>query len=1160
MTQIYNILLTLKLVCLQSNYTLNLMKQNYNLSYILAFLTFFSCFSATVMAQGTAPTPQDLPFTQNFSTLDAAATTYPAGFQGWTASITPGSSYVTTGTLVADKALTASGTAATTSGNIHNYSGKIGFLNTGSLDLTIGLAIKTSGKTAIAVEYDAMTIRNPYNGTTNTRISEMVLQYRVGTTDNFTTLASTVYANNTTPQTAGTTEQNNQKIKVALPADCDNKDVVQIRWISRQASGSGSRPSFAIDNITIVNDIAPPVNADGFPKASNILSDGFDFSTKINEPGKTYFVVLTTGSLVPTPAQVKAGTNAVDAAAIKAGSLTIVDPALAYTQSVSGLNSGTDYIVYATSEDAAGNLQSTVDTLNVTTSSVAVPSITTNKTALDFSFIEQNFTSTVSSYQIQALNLSGAVSLTASGNFTMSKNELTGYGSSLTFATADFNNSATPTVYVKFTPTATGVFSGQITHESTGAATKTVALSGIGINPYMQDFNDANVLNNSGWTQYSVTGDKIKWTSTTTRFNSTPAAVQINGYTENGASKDWLISPRLRLDTFDKFPLLSFYTRKFFSGTPLKLMVSTNYDGKSNPETATWTIIEGDFPTTTGTFKQSQFINLEAYKTNATYIAWVYETTNPLTDAAEWTLDDVKITNEGTFLASNPNLNFGEVPPNTASPSQSFLFMAGGYGAITMTAPAEYQISADNITFGTSLVISAAEAVVGKTIYARLFPSAKILSIAGTLKLTGTGLNQEIGSLKGSSLIKSETFDIVTYNLEFFGTDVKDTSGTEFGPTNDALQIDNVAKVMNTLNADVYAVQEVSDDAALDVLLTKISVNGKTFAKSVSPVWSRSFQAPDPNFPPQKLVVIYNTQTTTVKKTRVLFAKLYDEVRAGTKTLPNYPGGVGESFYSSGRLPYMVDIETTIGGVKKEIKIVDLHARANSGGDIARYNMRKYDVELLKDSLDAQYPNANLILLGDFNDDVDQSVIAGNPSSFQKIVEDAARYNTLTLEISKAGAFSYLSSGGFLDHIVISNKLTADYVPNSIMVYDPRADVPNYVTTTSDHGPVIARFELKADTTLGTKDFSNKNELSVLAYPNPTANSFNLVINSENTKDLNLTIFDILGRSISLPYKIQSSAGENATTIDISKLPVGVYIYTLSDGNKVVFKDKIIKK
>jgi hypothetical protein len=36
--------------------------------------------------------------------------------------------------------------------------------------------------------------------------------------------------------------------------------------------------------------------------------------------------------------------------------------------------------------------------------------------------------------------------------------------------------------------------------------------------------------------------------------------------------------------------------------------------------------------------------------------------------------------------------------------------------------------------------------------------------------------------------------------------------------------------------------------------------------------------------------------------------------------------------------------------------------------------MRKFDVEVLKDTLDAQYPTANLILLGDYNDDVDFTV------------------------------------------------------------------------------------------------------------------------------------------------------------------------------------------
>ena len=1138
------------------------MKQNYYLRYIVACFTFLCCVSATVRAQGTSPVPQDLPFLQNFSALDVASTTYPTGFQGWTASIVPGSTYVTTGTLGADRALVANSTATTTSGNIHNYNGKIGFLNSGSLDLTIGLALKTTSKTAITVEYDAMTIRNPYSDPTNTRINDMVLQYRVGSTANFITLPTTVYTTNTTQQNSGTTGQNIQRIKVLLPAECDDKEVVQIRWISKQVSGSGSRPSFAIDNISIINDVTPPVNADGFPKISNILSDGFDFSTKINETGKTYFVIVASGGTAPTAAQIKAGTNATNTAALRAATLTVVDPALEYSQNNTGLSAGTAYVVYSVSEDTAGNIQTTVNTLNVTTSTVAVPSITTTKTGLDFSFVEQNFSSIPLNYQITALNLTSDVAVSASGNFTISKTETTGYGINLVFAVADFNNGATPTVYVKFNPNAISNFSGQINHSATNASTKTVSLTGTGINPYIQDFNDGNVLTNSGWTAYSVTGDKIKWASTTSRFNSSPAAVQINGYTENGASKDWLISPKLRLDTFNQFPLLSFYSRKFFSGTPLKLMISVDYDGKSNPENATWIALEGDFPTTTSTFKQSQFINLQAYKTDHTYLAWVYQTTSSGSgsDSAEWTLDDVQIANNTTFVASNPNLNFGEISPNTTSASQSFVFMAGGYGDINITAPTDFQISTDNTNFQSSLVITAANAVTGKTIFARFVPSVKALTISGPLKLTGTGLNQEIGSFKGSSIIKSETFDIVTYNLEFFGTDVKDTSGTEFGPTNDALQIDNVAKVMNTLNADVYAVQEVSDDAALDVLLTKISINGKTFAKSVSPVWSRSFQAPDANFPPQKLVVIYNTQTTSVKKTRVLFSKLYNEVRAGTKTLPNYPGGDGSSFYSSGRLPYLVEIETNIGGVKKDLKIIDIHARANSGGDIARYNMRKYDVELLKDSLDVEFPNANVMLLGDFNDDVDQSVIAGNPSSYQKMVEDVARYNTLTLEISKSGAFSYLSSGGFLDHIVVSNELTDEYVPNSIMVYDPRLDIPNYVTTTSDHGPVIARFELKEDITLSTNDGIGKNELSAIAYPNPTIESFNVVVNLENTTDLQLNIYDVLGRSMGMPYKLNSSSNGNTTSINIAKLPAGIYIYTVSDGNKVMYQNKIVKK
>lgn len=202
----------------------------------------------------TNPSPQSLPFSLDFSSLAHAGTTYPSGIQGWTISTSPGSSF-NTAAPTADRTLTANSTASTNSGNVHNYNGKIGYLNSSSLDLTIVLAISTSGKENVDVTYDIMTIRNPYDGSANTRINEVTLQYRIGTTGVFENLTGIEYQNNTTTQiTAVTTPQNVVSRTLTLPSSCDDQSVVQIRWASRQISGVGSRPSFAIDNITVDGD------------------------------------------------------------------------------------------------------------------------------------------------------------------------------------------------------------------------------------------------------------------------------------------------------------------------------------------------------------------------------------------------------------------------------------------------------------------------------------------------------------------------------------------------------------------------------------------------------------------------------------------------------------------------------------------------------------------------------------------------------------------------------------------------------------------------------------------------------------------------------------------------------------------------------------------
>src|ERR1044072_2324492 len=208
--------------------------------------------SATIHAQ-TNPTAQSLPYSQNFSSLAASSTTYPAGWQGWRLSTSGASSAFRTTAPTADLSLTASSSASTNAGGVHNYNGKIGFLQSGSSDPSLALAINTSGLTNVQVAYDAMTIRNPYDGTTNTRINEMTLQYRVGTSGAFTSLTGIEYQNNTTTQTGSgvTTPQNSQSKTITLPAACNNQAVVQLRWAARDVSGAGARASFAVDNISV---------------------------------------------------------------------------------------------------------------------------------------------------------------------------------------------------------------------------------------------------------------------------------------------------------------------------------------------------------------------------------------------------------------------------------------------------------------------------------------------------------------------------------------------------------------------------------------------------------------------------------------------------------------------------------------------------------------------------------------------------------------------------------------------------------------------------------------------------------------------------------------------------------------------------------------------
>src|SRR5690606_19524544 len=166
----------------------------------------------------------------------------------------------------------------------------------------------------------------------------------------------------------------------------------------------------------------------------------------------------------------------------------------------------------------------------------------------------------------------------------------------------------------------------------------------------------------------------------------------------------------------------------------------------------------------------------------------------------------------------------------------------------------------------------------------------------------------------------------VSWNLAWFGS----TSG---GPSNLEVQFQNAKRVVQTLDADIIAFQEISNDAQMERLVSELP----GFSYVMSDVYSYS-QRPSTggNLDPQKLYIVYKNETVKVKSQKVLLNKLYQDILAGETTLQNYPGS-SDSFWASGRLPYMVEVEATMNGVTQNLHLLNLHTRANSGADVSRY-------------------------------------------------------------------------------------------------------------------------------------------------------------------------------------------------------------------------------
>jgi len=273
--------------------------------------------------------------------------------------------------------------------------------------------------------------------------------------------------------------------------------------------------------------------------------------------------------------------------------------------------------------------------------------------------------------------------------------------------------------------------------------------------------------------------------------------------------------------------------------------------------------------------------------------------------------------------------------------------------------------------------------------------------------------------------------ETVTWNLKRYGQFYNRTSlGVQ--------RTNNVLQIADSLKADLYALQEISSQRGLDSLTQYMQ-------------GYRGFVSEQISYD-QKLAFVYNTQTI-------------DSLSAGAITTNQ------DEYDWAGRLPLYFSFEYNYSASAEPVEIyaIAIHAKANTGNSTEReeaYNRRVNAAESLYTYLQNEHPDTHILLLGDFNDDVDISIYEdSSPSPYANFVEQENSFRAVTASISEEGKSSYIDGEytDLIDHILISDELFSNYSVSSEEIYFEADNyIENYTSTTSDHLPVWAKFEFSS--------------------------------------------------------------------------------------------------
>ena len=273
--------------------------------------------------------------------------------------------------------------------------------------------------------------------------------------------------------------------------------------------------------------------------------------------------------------------------------------------------------------------------------------------------------------------------------------------------------------------------------------------------------------------------------------------------------------------------------------------------------------------------------------------------------------------------------------------------------------------------------------------------------------------------LEDLSFGEENSLDIATWNIEWF-------------PKNGQTTVEYVTEIIEQLDLDILAIQELDDTEMFDQMLDALPAYTGYYESD----WFAG------------LAYIYKTEVVEIND-------IY-EIYTTSPYWSAFP-----------RSPMVMDMNF----MGENYFLINNHFKCCGDGILDFNNesdeeKRRYNAaNLLKGYIDSYLSDKNVIVLGDLNDDIAE---ASQNNVFQMILNDTENYLFVDLEIANGSSsdWSFPTWPSHLDHILITNELF-DELDNSDIQTIKIDEYLNggwneYDQNISDHRPVAVKFDFNS--------------------------------------------------------------------------------------------------